>query len=227
MVQDTMSISAFGPVAAGQDILVTLYPHLKDEPVPEYTSLGDGVARIVNGDSTDTVFLAPGLMRYSDAEMSFEGAAGAVRVFPTEVHLIVSEGPGTVSYQGTTLRAEVPSLRVVARADLAKKQTFNVAGTWKLAGNILPKECRIEGPARCELQIAQGGVSGRSEGYGGLLYVSMPAEMKVLPTLVVDGQTYAPGTSGDMLIIPLLPGEHKFEVSPLEQPPIFRNWQAW
>jgi hypothetical protein len=55
----------------------------------------------------------------------------------------------------------------------------------------------------------------------------MPPEMKVLPTLVIDGQTYAPGTHGGTLIIPLMPGEHSFEVRALEQPPVFRNWQAW
>ena len=61
----------------------------------------------------------------------------------------------------------------------------------------------------------------------GLLYAPMPAGMKVLPTLVIDGQTYAPGTSGNTLIIPLMPGEHAFEVRALEQPPVFHNWQAW
>ena len=59
------------------------------------------------------------------------------------------------------------------------------------------------------------------------LSTPMPAGMKVLPTLVIDGPTYAPGTSGDTLIIPLMPGEHAFEVRALEQPPVFRNWQAW
>jgi hypothetical protein len=35
------------------------------------------------------------------------------------------------------------------------------------------------------------------------------------------------GNGGDTLIIPVLPGEHTFEVRALEQPPVFRNWQAW
>jgi hypothetical protein len=72
-----------------------------------------------------------------------------------------------------------------------------------------------------------GKITGRSEGFGGLLYAPMPAEMKVLPMLVIDGQTYAPGTHGGMLIIPLMPGDHSFGVVPLKQPPVFRNWQAW
>jgi hypothetical protein len=45
--------------------------------------------------------------------------------------------------------------------------------------------------------------------------------------LVIDGRPFAPGTSGNTLIIPLLPGRHDFEVRALEQPPIFRNWQMW
>lgn len=35
------------------------------------------------------------------------------------------------------------------------------------------------------------------------------------------------GQRGDTLIIPLLPGEYTFEIRALEQPEIFRNWQAW
>ena len=63
---------------------------------------------------------------------------------------------------------------------------------------------------------------------GGFLYAPMPAGMNVLPMLVIDGnQTYAPGTNGSGVIIPLMPGEHSFEVRALEQPQIFRNWQAW
>ena len=33
--------------------------------------------------------------------------------------------------------------------------------------------------------------------------------------------------SGDTLIIPLMPGDHSFVVCGMEQPPVFRNWQAW
>jgi hypothetical protein len=96
-----------------------------------------------------------------------------------------------------------------------------------LKNNALPEGCRVEGPARCELKLEPARLTGRSEGFGGFLYAPMPPDMKVLPTLVSDGQTFAPGTRGGMLIIPLLPGEHTFEVRALEQPPVFRNWQAW
>ena len=90
-------------------------------------------------------------------------------------------------------------------------------------------------------------ITGRAAGLARFLYLTRPAGLDRLPTLVIDGQTYAPGTStdfarrsiattgdpynpngrGGLLIVPVLPGEHSFELKALEQPPIFRNWQAW
>jgi hypothetical protein len=226
-VTETITVNAAGPVPAGQDVMVTLVPLGKGEKPPRYEPLADGVARITTSEATDTVFLAVKPMKYADGEVTFEGRAGAVRVLPKEVHLVISEGPALVSYRGTTLRSETPTMKVIAKADLAKKQTLAVPAPWNLKNTTLPAGCRIEGPARCELTVQSDRISGRSEGGGGLLYAPMPPGMKVLPTLVIDGQTYAPGTSGDTLIIPLMPGDHTFEVRALDQPPVFRNWQAW
>lgn len=226
-VEDSMTITAFGPLPPGQDVMVTLYPQSGQESPPRYESLGDGVARMTTSEGTDTVFLGPENTTFADADMTFEGRAGAVRVLPNEIHLVISEGPGTISYRGTTLRSVTPAIQVIAKAKLAEKQSFAPPTPWKLPPSSLPAGCRLEGPARCEISVTSDRITGRSEGLGGLLYAPMPLEMKVLPTLIIDGQTYAPGTSGDTLIIPLLPGEHRFEVRALEQPPVFRNWQAW
>jgi len=70
-------------------------------------------------------------------------------------------------------------------------------------------------------------ITGRHTGLGRFLYLTQPPGLDRLPMLVIDGQTHAPGTSGRTLIVPLMPGEHSFEIRPLPQPPIFRNWQAW
>jgi hypothetical protein len=226
-VEDKISVTAVGPLAPGQDVLVALYPQAKDEAAPRYEALADGAARITTNEATDYVFLSAPPMEFAKDDVTFHGLAGAVRVFPNEVHLVPSEGPGTASYQGTALPAETPTVRVIPKADLAEKQTFDVPSPWKLKNTALPAGCRIEGPARCEVTIEPDRIVRRSEGCGGFLYAPMPPGMKVLPTLVVDGQTHAPGTNGDTLIIPLIPGEHTFEVRALEQPPVFRNWQAW
>ena len=82
-----------------------------------------------------------------------------------------------------------------------------------------------EGPY--EVTFHHDHITGRTNGLGRYLYLSTPEGLDRLPMLVLDGQTYAPGTSGSTLIVPVLPGEHQFELRALEQPPIWRNWQAW
>ncbi len=81
-----------------------------------------------------------------------------------------------------------------------------------------------EGPY--EARFRKGCITGRSAGRGRILYIRS-ADLGRLPMLTIDGQTYAPGTSGNTLIVPLLPGVHDFEIRPLPQPPIWRNWQQW
>jgi hypothetical protein len=228
-VEEKMTVTAVGPLAPGQDVLAVLYPYGNNEAPPQYESLGDGAAKISNGESVDYVFLDRKPMKYSAGDIAFEGVAGAVRVFPNEVHLIISEGPGSITYKGATLRSTQPAIKIVPRAQIAKQQVFDVpVPVSKLGSTPLPDGYRIAGNSRCEVTAEKDRIIGKSEGEGGFLYAPMPPELKVLPTLVIDGQTYAPGSpGGNQLIIPLMPGEHSFEVRALEQPPIFRNWQAW
>jgi hypothetical protein len=82
-----------------------------------------------------------------------------------------------------------------------------------------------EGP--CDLTFAGDRVVGHTAGRARHLYLTPPRGLDRLPMLVLDGQTYAPGTSGRTLIVPVLPGEHRFELRALPQPAVFRNWQAW
>lgn len=221
------TVTSVGPVAAGEDVLVMLYPHKGTEAVPRYARLADGVATITTTEGTDHVFIGRAPFTFTNPDISFSGIAGAVRITSNEVHLIISEGPARVSYRGTTLQSEGPATRTIPLGRLQEQQTFTESAPWTIGESELPEGCRIEGSTRCDLKMGDDRIVGRSEGFGGHLYVPRPARLGVLPTLVVDGQTYAPGTSGDTLIIPLLPGKHTFEVRALEQPPIFRNWQAW
>jgi hypothetical protein len=48
-----------------------------------------------------------------------------------------------------------------------------------------------------------------------------------LPALVLDGQSYAPGTHDETLSAPVLPGDQRWELRALPQPPIFCSWQQW
>ncbi|OQB00658.1 MAG: hypothetical protein BWY25_01730 [Chloroflexi bacterium ADurb.Bin222] len=254
-------------------------------------------------------------MDYKAGDIEFHGAAGAVRVYADEVHLVLGEGGGKVSYRGTALSGD-PATRVIPTTKLdgsttgaawvtknpinltaprgAKREvvqpgvtklTFKggygwifdsevalditrdgmhflgcqgsilvdeKAGTVKLTmlegsriahGDLVAWGC--EGPY--EVTFSKDRITGCTQGLRRFLYLTRPAGLDRLPTLVVDGQTYAPGTSGDfqlgdiaktgnpydarnrggILIIPVLPGEHSFTLRALAQPPIFRNWQAW
>ena len=70
-------------------------------------------------------------------------------------------------------------------------------------------------------------ITGRSAGLGRFVHLTRPPKLDRLPTLVIDDVTYAPGTDGQTLIVPIMPGEHRFEIHALEQPPVFRAWQRW
>jgi hypothetical protein len=312
---ETMTVTAAGPIPAGQDILVALYPQGKDETAPRYERVAEGVAKITTGEGTDYVFMSRTPMAYRDAEITFRGLAGAVRVYAEDVHLIIAEGAGEVSYRGMTVKSPVPVTKLFSRRDpevgvwsptLAPppefaplrprdttvtamgpgitKLTSKGSITWQFAtdtpvdftregvhfqgrrGSItvdeqkrvvtltLQEGTRIaygelvawgcDGPYT--VTFAQDRIVGQTWGLGRFLYLTRPAGLDRLPTLTVDGQTYAPGTSGDfalgdiaktgnpydakgrggLLIVPVLPGAHHFTLSALSQPPIFRNWQA-
>jgi len=230
-VEETISVTAFGPVAAGQDIAVVLYPQAPDEAPPKADPLADGVARITTSEGRDYAFTAREPIKFSDGDIAFAGIAGAIRIYADEVHLIIAEGPGSVSFKGTTLRSPVPAHRVIPVADLAKPATIEVPAPFDRDKRIVNrgsdglKAWGCDGPY--EVTFGPDRITGASGGLGRFLYLTRPAGLDRLPMLVIDGQTFAPGTWGDTLIVPLLPGEHTFEIRALDPPPVWRNWQAW
>jgi hypothetical protein len=295
-VNETITVSAVGPIAPGQDILTVLYPQAPEEGLPQYELLADGVARITTSESIDYVFVNREPMTFQQDDVSFEGIVGMVRVYPDEVHLVVAEGPGTVSYKGTLLRSPVPVSKVIPMDQIGRLKVIEIpppqtsltfsfnrkvefvkvmegvkradfpggfaytfdntepfefeAGGVTFVGSrggvvvdeergsvqlVLLQGERIgyqglqawgcEGPY--EATFYRDRITGRTDGLGRFLYLSIPEGLDRLPVLVLDGQTYAPGTSEDTLIVPVMPGEHQFEIRALEQPPIWRNWQVW
>jgi hypothetical protein len=124
---EVITVTGAGPVPAGQDILVAIYPRGKGEAAAAMQQLADGAAKIVTAESTDYVFLNPAGMNYKDGDVTFQGTAGAVRVFPNEVHLTVAEGAGTITYKGFTLKAGKPVTRVIPLSAIAKGGAVEVA----------------------------------------------------------------------------------------------------
>ena len=295
-VEETTTVTAFGPIAPGQDILVALVPAKANEKLPDFEMLPGGALRVTTSESTDYVFSCREATTIKADGIVFSGLAGAVRVFPDEVHLVVSEGPGTLTYKGTTLRSEVPTTKVIPIADLkpgvvevaapaddiafelnragakaervrggVTKHTFDGGFAYEFSaagritfesdgvkflgrtgGIVVDEKARttrmvvVDGDSMSHgrLRTWQAGgpydvtfhkdrITGRTAGLGRFLYMTRPEGLDRLPMYVLDGQTYAPGTRRDTLIVPIMPGEHEFEIRPLPQPPVWRNWQAW
>jgi hypothetical protein len=316
-VEETMTVSAAGPVAVGQDILVALYPRTADEVPPRYESLAPGVVRIVTAESTDTVFLGADPIEYQAGGIRFRGRAGAVREYPDALHLVIGEGPAEISFGDVTVASAEPVTwsrtprtdgepatvqlpatphdirfavdRPEARSETigpgVRRWTFAGGNGWEFdcpdpitvdrdgvtfhgtRGGVLVDDAagRVEltlltgerigyqgrlvwgDAAPCTVTYTHDGVTGRTAGLNRFLYLTRPPGLDRLPTLVVDGRTYAAGTSADFargtiaktgdpydpdgrggaLIVPVLTGDHRFELRALDQPPVFRNWQAW
>ena len=78
---------------------------------PVAAALADGVVKVVSPAGTDYVFLRDADFTYTDAEVSFTGRAGVIRVRGTAVTLALNAGTGGLSYQGVGLQGTGPLLR--------------------------------------------------------------------------------------------------------------------
>jgi hypothetical protein len=59
------------------------------------------------------------------------------------------------------------------------------------------------------------------------IHVTLPEGIVQLPALTIGGIGYAPGTNGQIAIVPVLDGRCEFTLENLPQPPVFRSWQLW
>lgn len=253
--EETMTVTALGPIEAGKDVVVALFPLGKDEKAPECASLADGALRVATSEGTDYVFLGARPLRYEGEGISFEGIAGAVCTRPDGVYLSIGEGPGKLSYRGVTLVSTGPASQRVEAAELGTARTVDRskdvdyggrkteaavdaktgvlsmtlvdAGAAAAGGITAACTGAPAGSGWCELKVHPDRVEGRSDGLGRFLYLTAPPKLDRLPMIVLDGQTYALGTSGKTLIVPLMPGRHEFVIRALPQPPVWRNWQWW
>jgi len=196
-VTETITFNSAGPAPAGTDIISVLSPLGKDETTPPK--------------GTDYVFVSSEPINFSQGEIAFEGIAGAVRLRGNKVHLIVSEGPAKVSCSNLVLESAIPVQREFG---VNETQTVTIPAPPRVGVyDVEDDGTRITGK--------MSGVS------GGFHILTAPDWLDRLAVLVIDGQTYAPGTAGNQFIIPVLPGDHDFELRMLPQPPIWRNPLQW
>jgi hypothetical protein len=136
------------------DYFVAMFPRFRDEPAPQFTTLGDGTVIKVSGDAgTDYCFLPPGApgrrtgVGNAETEVhaeraGFRGIAGSVQ--DRKSGLVLATGAaGEVRYGDWTLTASQAASLRVARDRLtvhlsadrreAGRVTVTAAGSWKLA----------------------------------------------------------------------------------------------
>lgn len=312
----TMTVTAAGPIAAGQDITVLLVPRGEGDPPPRHRVVAPGVTEIITSDGADVVFLSDEPFEYADDRVRFRGRGGAVRIRNDEIHLIVSEGPGMVGFEDVSLTSAVAATRVLRRDALAGQQIEHQAAPHAINLDAVPAGADVQTPqpgvthwrtgqrtgwvfdasevlkfdadpvrfhgrkgsivryddtgvTRLTLiegerighanHVVWGGdgpytvtfhtdrITGRVAGPQRFVYLTRPAGLLQLPTMVVDGVPFMPGLAADLrrrdiattgdpfdagadgttLIVPAMGGEHDFVIRALEQPAVFRHWQAW
>jgi len=87
-----------------QPVAAVLYPVMKDQQMPQFTSLlGGRVVKIESPFGTDYAFLALESFRFSGDGIDFEGKAGAVQIRPDGVRLSLP-WKGKVSYRGRSVQ---------------------------------------------------------------------------------------------------------------------------
>lgn len=102
---ETTQIGLLASPSPNSALTYVLYPRLKSEKPPVFTSLADGKAiRIQSDAGTDYVFISHAPFAFKDEAVSFEGKVGAVRLRGRHLTLNLGEG-GTIQAFGESLTA--------------------------------------------------------------------------------------------------------------------------
>jgi len=100
---------------AKQPVATVLYPLMKDQKTPKFTSLAGGRGvKIENSYGTDYVFLALESFQFSGEGVEFKGKAGAVQIRPKSVRLSLP-CRGRLSCRGKTIENPGGTARSVSR----------------------------------------------------------------------------------------------------------------
>lgn len=107
------------PGSAGEDVFCLIWPLADGEAAPAARALAPGVMRIETGRSVDYVFIGDGPFDWEDAEITFSGRAGAVRIMENRVILSMNAGSGRIGYRGHVVEGHGPFEREIPLAELA------------------------------------------------------------------------------------------------------------
>ena len=95
----------------GEPLISLLYPRLRNEPAPQFTSLAGGkVIKVGTAVGIDYVFLSLEPFTFRDDSLAFSGTAGAIQVRGKQVTLVLSQG-GEISYGKVKLVSPTPKAK--------------------------------------------------------------------------------------------------------------------
>ena len=176
--------------APGEDYFYVLYPATDTEPVPQAEKLEEGVLRIRNPESTDTVFVGDEPFDYQRGNIVFTGRSGAVRVFADKVVLAMTSGSGRIGYRNFIVAGHGPFERTVPLSAL-KPQTQRIdSGYEKKTKRVdLGRGVVVQGEAPFSAELNGDQISIHTEGRKRVIFVSQP-EFIVRPQLFIDGQEW-------------------------------------
>ena len=118
-----------------------IFPRLKTEKAPTFTSLAEGkVIQVQSGDTTDYVFLSNEPFTFKQGTISFEGTAGLLRLRGDKATLTLGAG-GKLSARGQSIEKKATAPVRVAAANLIENGDFE---TTEQSQFVAPPESNFE-----------------------------------------------------------------------------------
>ncbi len=128
----------------GKPVLAVLYPRTADEPAPTFRTIanGDGVM-IMRGTETLFAFLAPESAHFAQRGMSFDGAAGSLRISAEKTVLTLAAAGKAMVGMVTLETGGAVTLTIAGKA--MTLQTNGDAQTVLLSGARVAKGVKVNG----------------------------------------------------------------------------------
>jgi hypothetical protein len=173
-----------------QDFFYVVYPRKDGEPAPTCQALASNIMQITTPESTDTVFVSDEPMNWDRNGITFQGKAGAVRVFKDHVTLCLNAGSGRIGYKGHVLEGHGPFERVVSLSEL-KPGTHKIKGGYgnKRLVVDLGRGVKITGEGPFEATLEHETLRIRTDGRDRVLFVTQPPFIQ-RPQYWIDGREW-------------------------------------
>ena len=108
---ETTQIGLIASMQGGRALGTVLYPRLKTQKPPVFTTLAGGKAvKVETETGTDFVFLSEEPFAFKEGEFGFEGTSGSVQIRLREMVLSLGAA-GSISVHGASLTSDKPATK--------------------------------------------------------------------------------------------------------------------